>query len=179
MMTAVLLFLKGVPIRVWAYLAIALAVAGGLVYIYEKGDSHGAARVQTAWDKERKVMRAALDAEKLRQQQVVTRTVIEYRDRIQVVKEQADAIVKEVPILIPAAGCQLTGAFRVLHDAAAGGELPKDPGGAAAAADPVEVPAAAETIFGNYAACRADQARLSALQQLVTQFQPSEKENTP
>jgi hypothetical protein len=163
----------------WLLLGLVGAFYGHGRYERHLGDVQGSARVQAAWDKERKVMQAALDAEKLRQQQVVTRTVIEYRDRIQIVKEQADAIVKEVPILIPAGGCQLSGAFRVLHDAAAGGELPENPGRAAAAADPVEIAAAAETVFANYAACRADQTRLSELQKLVKGFQPADQGATP
>ncbi len=63
--------------------------------------------------------------------------------------------------------CQLPGAFRLLHDAAATGKAalaaadPVD----AASADPVADAAVLETVASNYAACREDAARLIAWQQ--------------
>lgn len=91
--------------------------------------------------------------------QVVERRVVERVKDIQIVTE---TITKEVPVYVPLDSPALPGGFRVLHDAAARGEVP-DP---AALADATAVPpaAAAETIAINYGACQADQARLSELQ---------------
>jgi predicted acylesterase/phospholipase RssA len=111
-------------------------------------------------------LQAALEREKARQAQVVEKVVVEYRDRVKVIKEKGDEIVKAVPYYVRAS-CALPGGWRVLHDAAASGSFPEDPDGAIAAAEPVEGVAAAETVASNYAACRADQARLAALQQLL------------
>ena len=117
-------------------------------------------------------MAKAIEVEKARQAQVVERVVVQYRDRIQVVKEKGDEIVKQVPVFIPVGGCELPGAWRVLHDSAVRNDFPKDPERAIAAADPVDGATAAQVVASNYATCHADQARLAALQQLVVQLQP-------
>lgn len=94
--------------------------------------------------------------------QVVEREVVKTVKQIEVVTE---TIVKEVPVYVQADAPPLPGGFRVLHDAAARGQVP-DP---AALSDAAAVPAAAAatTVTENYGACRADQARLSALQAWV------------
>lgn len=162
--------LKLVPGWVWLAIGVAIACMGAIYAIDHNGYTRGAAAVQVKWDTERAAMQTQIAKEKERQAQVVVRTVIEYQDRIKVVKEKGDEIVRQIPVLVPSGGCLLGGGFRVLHDAAASGELPADPGSAAAAADPVEASAAIETVAENYAACRADQARLTALQQLVKEI---------
>jgi hypothetical protein len=161
-----LALLRLVPTSVWLGLAAALAVMAGAWAIDHHGYNRGAAEVQIKWDKDRAELQAALEREKARQAQVVEKVVIEYRDRVKVIKEKGDEIVKAVPYYVRAS-CALPGGWRVLHDAAASGSFPEDPDGAIAAAEPVEGVAAAETVASNYAACRADQARLAALQQLL------------
>ena len=101
----------------------------------------------------------AADAKREAVTQVVEREVVKVVKQIEVVTE---TIVKEVPVYVQADATPLPGGFRVLHDAAARGEVP-DP---AAVADAATVPAQdlARTIAENYGACRADQERLSALQ---------------
>lgn len=63
--------------------------------------------------------------------------------------------------------CQLPGAFRLLHDAAATGQaaLAAAESVDAASAEPVADAAVLETVASNYAACREDAARLTAWQQ--------------
>lgn len=71
-------------------------------------------------------------------------------------------ITKEVPVYVPSDSCPLPGGFRVLHDAAANGEIP-DP---ASIPDAAIVPAqdAAATVAENYGTCRETAQRLTDLQ---------------
>lgn len=166
-----LAFLRLVPWQVWAGLVAAAALVGAAWALDHHGYQRGAAEVHLAWDREHEAMQAALDREKQRQAEVVERIVVQYRDRVKIEKEKADAITQYVPIMVDR-DCTLSGGFRVLHDAAATGALPEDPAGVARAAAPVEAPAVATTVAENYATCRADQARLTALQQLVKESSP-------
>lgn len=77
---------------------------------------------------------------------------------------------EKIPVYLPASSdCPaLPDGFRVLHDAAASGELPKDPTAAPAphGAGPTPQEAAA-TVTENYASCLADKVKLTYLQQYV------------
>ena len=104
----------------------------------------------------------------LAQAQVTERIVTQYVDRVRIVREQADAIIREVPVYVPQS-CdpdgRLPAGWRVLHDAAASGQ-PADPA-RTADAQPVAPDAAAETVARNYLTCRETAEQLTALQQWV------------
>lgn len=71
-------------------------------------------------------------------------------------------ITKEVPVYVPSDSCPLPGGFRVLHDAAANGEVPNPariPDAAAVLAQD-----AAATVAENYGTCRETAQRLIDLQ---------------
>jgi hypothetical protein len=81
-----------IPAKVWASLAVFLAVLGLVWYVHHDGYAEGVAKgdakvkkLQAAWDAERAQLYAAVEAEKARQAEVVTKTVVQYRDRVQVV----------------------------------------------------------------------------------------------
>lgn len=60
--------------------------------------------------------------------EITTVEVTKYVDRVQVVHEQGETIVKKVPVYVPRNVCVLPPGFRSLHDAAAAGrELPDTP----------------------------------------------------
>ncbi len=158
--------LKLVPMSVWVGLASAVALAMAIFAIDHNGYRRGSEAVKVEWQKERVAYIAALQKEQARQAQMVEKVVIEYRDRVKIVKEKGDEIVKLVPQYVRTS-CVLPGAWRVLHDSAASGGVPEDPAGAIAAADTVESLAALETVAANYTACHENAARLTALQQLV------------
>jgi len=98
--------------------------------------------------------------------QYVDRQVVKVVRQIEVVTE---TITKEVPVYVPSDTPALPAGWRLLHDAAARGEVP-DAAGIADAA-PVAADAAASTIVANYGACRATAERLRAWQQWATQQQ--------
>lgn len=93
----------------------------------------------------------------------VAATQIVVQERIRTVTK---TIIKEVPVYVKADACPMPGGFRVLHDAAADGEVPD----AARIADAAPVPAqdVAATVADNYGTCLANAARLTGLQEWVS-----------
>ena len=164
-------FLQKVP--VWVYLVI-VAVVYHVAAIHI-AENRGRDEADAKWTKVIAEQKAAYDMQvaalKARQQDVITKTVVEYRDRVKVIKEKGDEIVKQVPVYVPMDSPLLAGGVRVIHDAAASGDMPDDPVRAIAAADPVETSTLLSTVAANYETCRADQERLSALQKLVSSLQ--------
>ncbi|CCH13799.1 MULTISPECIES: hypothetical protein [Stenotrophomonas] len=103
-----------------------------------------------------------------------TRVVTKYVDRVQLVHERGDTIVKEVPIYVTAkadAACVVPAGFVQLHDTAASGSPTAGPAGnpdAPAAATPLS--AVAETVASNYATCHATAEQVVALQELAREL---------
>ncbi len=87
--------------------------------------------------------------------QVVDREVVKVVEKIAVVTE---TIIKEVPIYVSHTAPDLPGGFRVLHDAAARGQVP-DPAAIPAAA-PATAQAVAATVAENYGTCALYAARV-------------------
>lgn len=102
----------------------------------------------------------------------ITRQVTtEYVDRIQVVRERGQTIIKEVPVYVPVEAdnaCDLRVGFVRLHDAAAQGvPLPGPAGAADAEPAGVALSAVAETVADNYTTCHGIRAQLTSLQSWV------------
>lgn len=151
------------PWVMWLVLAVLVAAATGWGWV------KGAASVQAEWNAERAAQTITVLRVQVKQVEVTERIVTQYVDRVRVVREEADAIIREVPVYVPAQ-CdpdgRLPAGWRVLHDAAA-------VGGAAdtatiAHAQPVAPDTAAETVARNYGTCRETAEQLIALQQWVT-----------
>lgn len=160
--------LKMVPTSVWIGLAVALAVGAGIWWIDDNGFDRGVALTEAKYEKRDAAQAQEIARLKLAQAKVVEVEVVKYRDRIKIVKEKGDEIVREVEKLIPVGGCELPGGFRVLHDAAVDGRMPDDPIGAAGTAEGVEAATAATTVAENYQACRGNSEQLIALQSILT-----------
>jgi hypothetical protein len=153
-------------------IAIRLALIGLATLILTVGSYRlGASHVQAQWDTERAKLAANKAETETRQAEATTRVVTQYVDRVQTVRERGKTIVQQVPTYVPndSAACDLPAGFRVLHDAAAAGELP-DP---AANADAAGVPAqtVAATVADNYARHHEIVEQLGALQQWVREQQ--------
>ncbi|WVK05077.1 hypothetical protein AB8807_05530 [Xanthomonas campestris pv. olitorii] len=105
-----------------------------------------------------------------------TKTVVEYVDRVQIVREAGATITREIPIYVTQkadAACAIPAGFVRLHDAAATGNPAGPPTG-----DP-DAPAAGITLSGiagivadNYTSCHATAAQLSALQDWIDLHAP-------
>lgn len=158
------LLLSAIP---WPYkllaaaaLAVALVGFGWVKGMYYAHDKFVAATSQQSQQ---------VAAIKQRQAEATVKVVTEYVDRVQVVRERGAEIVKEVPVYVPfSTTCDLPGGFRLLHDAAARGELP-DPAGIADAA-PVAAQDTAATVTDNYQQCRENTEQLTALQAWVVEM---------
>ncbi len=152
---------------------IALAIVAVLAFfgwrIHDYGEARyaaGQAATQAKWDAAVKRGQAELQRLRTAAGKVSVRTEIQYRDKVKVIREKGDAIVREVRVFVPDGSCLLPGGFRLLHDAAAANGPVPDAARIADAA-PVDAQAVAGTVTGNYATCHEDAARLSSLQDWV------------
>lgn len=159
------------PYRLLTLAALSVAL-GGFGWI--KGASH----VQAQWDAaiQQQALQAAAVRE--RQAQATVKVVTQYVDRVRVVREKDDTIIKEVPVYVPVqadAACTINRGFVRLHDAAAAGELPEPARDADAPATDLALSAVAGTIAINYQTCHENAQQLRALQawaDSINRFQP-------
>ena len=150
------------PWVMWLALAVLVAAATGWGWV------KGAASVQEDWNTERAAQTMTVLRVEVKQVEVTERIVTQYVDRVRVVREQADTIIREVPVYVPQscdADGRLPAGWRVLHDAAASGRV-TDPA-TVAHAQPVALDTAAATVARNYGTCRETAEQLTALQQWV------------
>lgn len=155
----------------WPYRLLALAALG--LALVGFGWVKGAGHVQAQWDTA--VQQQALHAAAIRerQAQATVKVVTEYVDRVRIVREKGDTIIKEVPVYVPIqadVACTINRGFVRLHDAAAAGELPEPAGDADAAASDIALSAVAGTVAANYRSCHENAEQLRALQAWVGQM---------
>lgn len=143
------------PYRILAVLLIILGV-------YGIGRWHGSTATQEQWDAEKLAQAVRVAETKTAQAETAVKVVTEYVDRIQVVREKGDTIIKKVPVYVPTDSCSLPGGFRVLHDAAAANTLPDSTRVADAPAADAQTVAA--TVADNYNTCNGIREQLIALQ---------------
>ena len=158
----------------WPYRLLIVAVlAAALVGVgWVKGASH----VKAEWDAE--VVKQSLTAARVEkaQAQATVQVVTEYVDRVKIVRQAGETIIKEVPVYVPAqadAACVVPRGFVRLHDAAAQGVVPEPAGDSDAAPAGVALSAVAGTVAENYTACRANAEQLSALQSWILEMKES------
>ena len=148
------------PYRLLALVLLAVALIGF-------GWIKGAVHVQAQWDAAVQQQALQTSATRLRQVEATVKVVTEYVDRVRVVREKGDTIIREVPVYVPAqadAACTINRGFVRLHDAAAAGELPEPAGDADAPAAGIALSTVAETVAGNYQSCHENAEQLRALQ---------------
>ena len=155
----------------WPYRLLALAALG--LALVGFGWVKGAGHVQAQWDAA--VQQQALQATAVREEQAqaTVEVVTEYVDRVRVVREKGDTIIKEVPVYVPVqadAACTINRGFVRLHDAAAGGALPDPARDTDAAAAGIALSAVAGTVATNYQTCRETAEQLRALQTWVREM---------
>lgn len=153
-------------IRVYAALALVLLAGVGVWYYGHTRYDAGVAYQQ------------AIDAKALAKAQataatITERVVTQYVDRVRVVRERAQTIVKKVPVYVTAkadAACLVPAGFVRVHDAAVQGvDLPASAGTTADTPSGVALSAVASTVASNYGICRETAERLTSLQNWVRQ----------
>ncbi|MBX9658184.1 MAG: hypothetical protein K2X00_06420, partial [Nitrospiraceae bacterium] len=108
-----------------------------------------------------------------RQAQATVKVVTQYVDRVRVIREKGDTIIKEVPVYVPVqadAACTINRGFVRVHDAAAAGELPEPARDADAAAAGLALSAVVGTVAANYQTCHETAEQLRALQVWVSEM---------
>ena len=151
------------PYRLLALTALGIALVG---FGWMKGASH----VQARWDAAIQQQALQTAAIRERQAQATVKVVTQYVDRIRVVREKGDTIIKEVPVYVPVqadAVCSINRGFVRLHDAAAAGELPEPARDADAASAGIALSVVAGTVAANYQTCYENAEQLRALQEWV------------
>ncbi len=155
----------------WLYgaltLLIAAAISLGLGWVA------GSRHVQARCDSAAAEQRLAVAEAQTRQAEATVQVVTQYVDRVQVVREKGDTILKEVPVYVPIqadAACTIHNGFVGLHDAAAAGELPRATGDPDAPAEGLTFSAVAGTIASNYQSCHENAEQLKALQDWIRQL---------
>lgn len=131
----------------------------------EGGISEKAKWEQRVAEQNAKIAQLMTESEK-----VTTKEVIKYVDRIKVVKEKGDVIIKEVPIYITKeadANCTITNGFVLLHNAAAEMSVPPTAGDFDAPAADVTLSGVGKVVAQNYGICHETATQLEALQNWV------------
>jgi hypothetical protein len=153
----------------WPYrwLALVLLAAALIGFGWIKGAGH----VQAQWDAIVQKQTLQVAAIRERQAQATVKVVTQYVDRVRVVREMGETIIKEVPVYVPVqadAACTINRGFVRLHDAAAAGELPEPARDADAAAAGIALSAVAGTVAANYQTCHENAEQLRALQSWIS-----------
>ncbi|MCX7562871.1 hypothetical protein OS176_04835 [Xanthomonadaceae bacterium XH05] len=163
----------------WPYRLLALAALG--IALVGFGWVKGASHVQAKWDTAVQQQALHVAAIRERQAQATVKVVTEYVDRVRVVREKGDTIIKEVPVYVPVqadAACTINRGFVRLHDAAAAGGLPEPARDADAAAADIALSAVAGTVAANYQTCLENAEQLRALQVWVREMRPKESDSS-
>ena len=114
-----------------------------------------------------------------RQAEVTVKVITKYVDRIQTIREQGAAIIKEVPVYVTKeddARCAVPGGFVRLHDAAATNTVPGPARISDAQAAGIALSTVASTVSDNYGRCHENSAQLEALQEWVREQQRATNE---
>lgn len=83
---------------------------------------------RAVWNAKVEELQKQLEEKNNQSEKVTEKIVIRYKDKVKVVKEKGDEIIKEIPVYITKevdSGCKLTPSVSMLHNAAARNELPK------------------------------------------------------
>ena len=160
----------------WPYRLLVLAVLG--VALVGFGWIKGASHVQAQWDAAIQQQALQTAAIRERQSQATVKVVTQYVDRVRIVREKGETIIKEVPVYVPVqadAACTINRGFVRLHDAAAAGDLPEPARDVDAAATGIALSAVAGTVAANYQTCHENAEQLTALQVWVSEMSATSK----
>lgn len=150
--------------RIFVAGAIALAVAAAVIAIQHARLVDAGQRVD---DLARDVRDRTAERDAARSD---VKVVTQYVDRVQVVREKGDTIIKEVPVYVDREAdraCVVPVGFVRVHDGAAANVPVGDPGSADAAPSGIALSAVAATVAGNYTTCHENAEQLIALQARV------------
>ena len=145
----------------YRWLAMALLAVTLVAFGWVKGATH----VQAEWDFQVSKQAVQVAMVKGRQAEATVRVVTQYVDRVKVLRETGETIIKEVPVYVPIeadAACVVPGGFVRLHNAAAAGRIPDAAGVADATPAGIALSTVASTVADNYQRCHENTEQLTA-----------------
>lgn len=148
--------------RFWPLALLAVAVLAFWAYGEAKYRA-GQAERQKLWDESTALLQAEVRRVEAERDAATGQVEIRVVEKLRTIHEKGDTIVKQVPVYVPAESCDLPGGWRLLHNAAAAGQVP-DPAGLPDAA-PVPAQTAAITVAENYTGCNANAEVIEGWQQ--------------
>ncbi len=150
-----------IPWQVWACAGLVLLLSAAGWKLYDLGQDHK----QAEWDASIERGKVIVEKLKANQGKVTTKIVTQTVERIKVVTEKGDEIIKRVEVFVPNGTCELPGSFRVYHDAAADNAIPDST--RIPDAKPVPAKTLATTLAENYTTCHKAITDLQGLRQWV------------
>ena len=155
-----------------------LAWMGAAALLFGAGWWTGSQAVHAQWDRAVAAQRLEAAEMQAKQAEATVQVVTQYVDRVRVVREKGQTIIKEVPVYVPVqadAACSINRGFVRLHDAAAANDLPQAARDADAAASGLALSAFAATVAANYQTCHENAEQLRALQAWVSELAAATK----
>lgn len=154
--------------KAWSSLIrlVSVVMMVGGVYLY------GGYGVQQYWAKEIEKQKAEIARIEKESQQVTEKVVIQYKEKVKVVKEKGDVIIQKVPEYITKESdtkCVIPNSFVVLHDSAAKNQVPDASKGVDETASGAKLSDVARTVTLNYNNYHQLSEQLKALQDWVKQ----------
>lgn len=140
-------FFKSIPLGFYLFVAAAIGV-----YVYgEYKENIGEAKIQLAWDAQKKKDKEAYDKDKMFRDVSTSVTQVLYKERIKTITQKGDTIVRIQENFVPVDSGYLSAGFRVYYNAAITNTIPDT--ASIAKATPVAVADVARTDAINYARC--------------------------
>lgn len=133
---------------------------------------YGGYGVEVEWRKKVAEMQAEMDRKDAESAVVTEKIVTKYVEKVKVVKEKGDVIVKKVPEFITVksdAECVIPKSFVLLHDSASKNEVPNTTGPIDDSASTVKLSDVARTVTINYSNYHQLSEQLKALQDWIRQ----------
>jgi len=153
----------GLPIQV---ASIALLVFG--VYM------EGGISTQEKWEAKVAEVKLEMAKKEVASAEVTTKIVTKYINKVQIVKEKGDDIIKQVPVYITKdadAKCDVPTGFVMLHDSASRNEVPDPTRKVDGTTSTVKISGVAETVIVNYTTYHQVAEQLKSLQEWIKEQQ--------
>lgn len=139
---------------------------GSIVVLFVSVYMIGGIANEETWQKKVLKQQAEIAILKQKEAEVTVKVVTKYIDKLTVVKEKSNEIIKYITTESDNK-CELPNSFSVLHDAAAKNELPDPAGASDAKASQLKLSDATTTIITNYGFCNQNAEQLNSLQEWV------------
>jgi len=165
------LVLKFIPFISTYQLPIQVASIAVLVFgVYMEG---GIA-TQEKWEARVAEVKLEMSKKETASAETTTKVVTKYINKVQIVKEKGDEIIKQVPVYISKdadAKCDVPTGFVVLHDSASRNEVPDATRKSDVTTSTIKISGVAETVVDNYTTYHEVAQQLRSLQEWVREQQ--------